>query len=152
MSVTAYDDIHDFINKAQGYLDSAQIENNLILSKGVEANLPAHEQVKKPDKAMSRIRGGRFFYWAVAGKPVSIAGFAPVTRDGVRIGPVYTPPQERGKGYASACVAQISRYVMGKGLWCCLFTDSENPTSNKIYKNVGYSEFCRYQEYNLPRS
>lgn len=115
-----------------------------------EAGLSAHEQKENPDKILRKIQNGEFFFWAVNEKPVSIAGFSPITGRGVCIGSVYTPPEQRGHGYASACVARISQDLLDKNLWCALFTDAANPTSNKIYKAIGYKEYCRYQEYNVP--
>ena len=50
-----------------------------------------------------------------------------------RIGPVYTPSEHRGHGYASAAVAAVSRMLRERGAEVCLFTDQANPTSNKIY-------------------
>ncbi|WP_395694501.1 GNAT family N-acetyltransferase [Nocardioides sp.] len=55
-----------------------------------------------------------------------------------RVGPVYTPAEHRGHGYASAAVAEVSRRILEAGDRACLFTDQANPTSNKIYEAVGY--------------
>ena len=80
----------------------------------------------------------RMFLW-VDGGPVSMAGTTGETPHGIRIGPVYTPPELRGKGYASACVAALSQRLLDEGRrFCFLFTDLSNPTSNKIYQAIGY--------------
>ena len=55
-----------------------------------------------------------------------------------RIGPVYTPREHRGRGYASAAVAEVSRRLLDEGVRVCLFTDQANPTSNRIYQALGY--------------
>ena len=55
-----------------------------------------------------------------------------------RIGPVYTPKEHRGRGIASAAVAEVSQLLLDTGERACLFTDQANPTSNKIYKAIGY--------------
>jgi predicted GNAT family acetyltransferase len=55
-----------------------------------------------------------------------------------RIGPVFTPKPERGRGYASAAVAEVSRLIRDGGSRTCLFTDRANPTSNRIYQSPGY--------------
>ena len=55
-----------------------------------------------------------------------------------RIGPVYTPPEHRGRGYASAVVATVSRTLVDQGARVCLFTDQANPVSNAIYERLGY--------------
>lgn len=70
---------------------------------------------------------------------VSMVGNARETPNGATIGPVYTPPEHRGNGYASACVAAMSQAMLDRGRrFCTLYTDLSNPTSNKIYHNVGY--------------
>ncbi|WP_340540583.1 GNAT family N-acetyltransferase [Nocardioides sp. GXZ039] len=55
-----------------------------------------------------------------------------------RIGPVYTPPEHRGRGHASEVVAELTRRGLAEGTRMCLFTDQANPTSNKIYEAIGY--------------
>jgi predicted GNAT family acetyltransferase len=56
-----------------------------------------------------------------------------------RIGYVYSPPEWRGRGYATACVARVSQRVLDSGLqFCFLYTDLSNPTSNSIYRRLGY--------------
>lgn len=74
------------------------------------------------------------------GAVAAIAGWSGPTAHGVRIGPVYTPPEQRGRGYASACVAILSQHLLESGrTFCFLFTDLANPTSNHIYQTVGYN-------------
>jgi GNAT superfamily N-acetyltransferase len=114
----------------------------------IDAGLSEHEQRRNPEKTLKRIREKRLFVWEKNGSPVSIAGYVPLTKSGVRVHSVYTPPAERGNGYASACVASLSQYVLDNGIkWASLFADASNPTSNKIYKNVGYKQRCMYHEY-----
>ncbi|HEY2938284.1 MAG TPA: GNAT family N-acetyltransferase [Gaiellaceae bacterium] len=73
------------------------------------------------------------------GEPVSLAAAGGPTPNGIRIGPVYTPPELRGRGYASALVAELTRVQLEGGRrFCFLFTDLANPTSNRIYQRVGY--------------
>jgi predicted GNAT family acetyltransferase len=80
-------------------------------------------------------------------EPVSMAGFGGMTPNGVRIGAVYTPPEHRRRGYASACVAALSQLLLGRGRrYCFLFTDLANPTSNRIYRQIGYEPVSDVQE------
>lgn len=73
------------------------------------------------------------------GAPVSMAGFPARSRHGVRIGYVYTPPRHRRSGYATALVSHVSRQVLESGFsHCVLYTDLANPTSNSIYRRLGY--------------
>ena len=73
------------------------------------------------------------------GGPVSLAGFGGPTPNGIRIGPVYTPPALRGRGYASALTAALTQRLLDEGRrFCFLYTDLANPTSNSIYQRIGY--------------
>ena len=84
---------------------------------------------------------GRFL-WEHDG-PVSLAGFSGPTPNGIRIGPVYTPPEHRRRGYASALVAALSQQLLDEGRkFCFLYTDLANPTSNHVYMNIGYEPVC----------
>lgn len=77
--------------------------------------------------------------WEDEGRMVSYAGFGGRTPHGVRVAPVYTPPALRGHGYASACTAALSQFLLDSGHQrCFLNTDLANPTSNKIYQAIGY--------------
>lgn len=81
-------------------------------------------------------------------QPVSLAGYGGPTPHGIRVGPVYTPPEHRQKGYASACVAALSQRLLDEGrAYCFLFTDLANPTSNHIYQAIGYKPVCDMDEY-----
>ena len=87
------------------------------------------------------IRGlGRTAYlWVDDGRPVSLAGAGGLTPSGIRIGPVYTPPELRGRGYASNLVAGVSQLLLDSGRqFVFLFTDLANPTANRIYQAIGY--------------
>ena len=82
---------------------------------------------------------GRALYLWEDGEVASLAGIGSPTPHGVRVGPVYTPPDRRGRGYASALVAGISQAALDAGrTFCFLFTDLANPTSNHIYETIGY--------------
>lgn len=88
--------------------------------------------------ARERIGRGAMFLWE-AEAPVSMAGHAGETPNGARVGPVYTPPPLRGRGYATALVAALSRRTLEAGKrFCFLYTDLANPTSNRIYERIGY--------------
>lgn len=79
-----------------------------------------------------------FAFWEDDG-PVCMVGFGGPTPDGIRIGPVYTPPAFRGRGYASAATAALSSALIEEGRrFCALFADLDNPTANHIYQEIGY--------------
>ena len=86
--------------------------------------------------------------WEFGGEPVSAVGYGSPTPTGVRIGPVYTPPEHRGRGYASALTAQVSSDQLAAGRrFCFLYTDLANPTSNRIYLAIGYRRVCDSIQY-----
>jgi predicted GNAT family acetyltransferase len=81
-------------------------------------------------------------------EPVSFAGFGGQTPNGIRVGPVYTPPPHRRNGYASALVAELSAQLLAHGRdYCFLYTDLANPTANHIYLNIGYRTVSESAEY-----
>jgi predicted GNAT family acetyltransferase len=89
------------------------------------------------------------FVWDDGG-PKTTALWSGATPHGVRIGFVYTPPEERGRGYASACVAGASQRALDSGYrFCCLYTDLSNPTSNEIYLRIGYRPIADVVDYNI---
>ena len=82
------------------------------------------------------------------GGSVSVAGYGGATPRGIRVGPVYTPPELRGRGYASALVAGLTgRLLSGGRDFCYLFTDLANPTANSIYQRVGYRPVTDFQRW-----
>ena len=85
--------------------------------------------------------------WEDGGEPVSLAGWGGQTPNGIRIGPVYTPPELRGHGYATAVTAELSeRQLDGGRSFCFLYTDLANPTSNAIYERIGYRRIAEAAE------
>jgi predicted GNAT family acetyltransferase len=87
----------------------------------------------------SRLTSGQLMLWEVAGEPASLAGVTAVIAGVARIGPVYTPPARRGRGYGGAVTAAISQLALARGAESViLFTDLANPASNSLYLKLGY--------------
>ena len=90
----------------------------------------------------------RLFVWDDGG-PVSLSSWSGQTPSGVRINRVYTPPELRGRGYASASVAGLSQSLLEGGRkFCALFTDLGDPVANRVYARIGYeqvADFAKYQ-------
>ena len=56
-----------------------------------------------------------------------------------RVGPVYTPPEQRRRGYAGAVTAAVTAAFYAAGAErVVLYTDAANPTSNAVYERIGY--------------
>jgi uncharacterized protein len=96
---------------------------------------------------------GWVFLWELDGQPVSMALKTRPTDKGMTVSGVYTPPELRGKGYATSCVAELSRHILQSGYrFCTLYTDLANPTSNSIYKKIGYVEAGDSVEYTFGKT
>lgn len=88
--------------------------------------------------------------WETDGQVVSMAAYGGPTPRGIRVNAVYTPPKYRRRGYASACVAALTeRLLQGGREFCFLFTDLSNPTSNKIYQDIGYKPVSDHVHWKL---
>jgi predicted GNAT family acetyltransferase len=80
--------------------------------------------------------------------PLSLANFYSSTPNGVRINLVYTPPEHRRKGYATACVAALSQALLDRGYkYCFLSTDLANPAPNHLYQAIGYQPLDDYMQH-----
>lgn len=108
-------------------------------------------QPPPPANVLDRlVRGdGRIAYlWEVDDRAVSLVVASVRTPNGRRIGPVYTPPEHRRHGYAAALTAAASQEQLDHGLrFCFLFTDLANPTSNAIYRRIGYEPVTDIDQY-----
>ncbi|SDT30131.1 GNAT family N-acetyltransferase [Microlunatus soli] len=120
-----------------------ELLNNWLTIFGAEAaeqgDRPAPELVEHDrDETSRRIRDGRLWVWEVDGRPVHVTGANLPSLGVARIGPVLTPKEYRGHGYAAAAVAGVSRRLLDLDARVCLFTDQANPVSNKLYQRLGY--------------
>lgn len=94
-----------------------------------------------------RVGEGAVYLWE-DDRPVSMAMKTRPTRRGISVSFVYTPPELRRRGYATACVAELSRLLLESGReFCSLFTDRANPTSNHIYQVIGYRPVADFDQY-----
>ena len=90
--------------------------------------------------------------WEDGDEPVSLAGWGGPTPNGIRIGPVFTPPELRGRGYATALSAELSQRLLdgrlfeGGRRFCFLYTDLANPTANAVYERIGYRRVAESAE------
>lgn len=122
-------EVEEFLERGGEFLLAREAEHNLILGLALDRRLAeAHGGVMLWEDALPERT-----------EPVSLAAFGGATPNGIRIGPVYTPPDRRGRGYASALTAELTASLLAGGRrFCFLFTNLANPTSNSIYQQVGY--------------
>lgn len=91
------------------------------------------------DAVAWRVDAGRLWIWEDAsGTPVHMTGHGGPALGVARIAPVYTPAAHRGRGYAAALVAETTQRFLDDGVRVCLFTDLDNPVSNRLYQSIGY--------------
>lgn len=117
--------------------------------------LPKSEQLSEEDalaRAAGTIKAQRVFVWEAGGAPRAQAAYSG-TPQVARINMVYTPPEERGHGYASAAVSHLSQLMLDNGKkMCCLYADARNSVSNSIYRKIGYEFVGRSSLYVLDQS
>jgi predicted GNAT family acetyltransferase len=99
--------------------------------------------------AEARIAAGEIHLWCDP-EPRTMAASARPTRRAIAVNGVYTPPQWRRHGHATACVAALSVVLLARGFeFCVLYTDLANPTSNAIYSRIGYRPVRDFLMYEL---
>jgi predicted GNAT family acetyltransferase len=138
--------------QATGRFRRAVAEDRDLLSTWLEAFSyevdPGQTSRQNPGEVVERrVRDGELWVWDHEG-PVALAGLSHAVSGVARVGPVYTPPDRRGRGYASALVAEVSQGALNDGCRCVLYTDLANPVSNSIYRAIGYravAEMVRYR-------
>ncbi|MGW2260029.1 GNAT family N-acetyltransferase [Streptomyces sp. NPDC004749] len=101
--------------------------------------------------ADTRYADKRYTLWETPdGTPVSIAGMNPVIGGQVQVDIVYTPAHLRGRGYAGAVSAEVSRAALAAGAReVVLFADRSNPTSNALYQRLGYRPLADWAAYDF---
>jgi predicted GNAT family acetyltransferase len=96
------------------------------------------------------IEKGAVYLWERLRKPVCLVIKGRPTDHGMCVTLVYTPPEFRRKGYATACVATVCRDILKSGYaFCTLYTDLSNPTSNSIYVKIGFKPVCDSVQYSF---
>jgi GNAT superfamily N-acetyltransferase len=148
------EEVSEHLRPASGSLRQADLDERDLLIDWMRA-FAEEAGVHGGDIAVeiveAQLSSGRLFIWD-DGAPVSMAATAPRVSGVTRIGPVYTPPERRRRGYATNLVAAISREALRDGaVRCMLYTDLANPTSNKIYAEIGYRRVADWEEHAFER-
>jgi uncharacterized protein len=133
---------------AAGRLRKAELADVSLIAAWIrafakETHTPTHHTSAS---VQARIEDGEFFVWEDDG-PRSMTAISGQTPNGARVGYVYTPPELRRRGYASAAVAALTQRILEDGFrFCFLFADPENPTANRIYSDLGYERIGEHAE------
>ena len=105
------------------------------------------------ERAERLVENDNVFVWLNKGQPRAMAIKLRPIAHSVTIGGVYTPPEYRRQGYATALVAHLSQHLLDQGYqFVNLFTDLSNPTSNSIYKKIGFHPVCDFRMYEITGS
>lgn len=150
MGVFRLDAVTD-LPRAPGHARPAAADDAPLLQRWLQAfhdeALPTEPAVADNAGAAAATRGQGHF-WVDGGVPVTYASYNRDVDGWVGIGPVYTPPERRGHGYATSLVAEMSARALAEGRpGCTLFTDLANPTSNRIYERIGYRRIGTMKRY-----
>ena len=152
MRLRAYE-LHEVINLdfpegAMRIADEKDAQLTADLLNAMRAELMLQGDTPTPESVLQIIRMKRVFFWDTTEKVVCITIANRPQIKGICVSGVYTPPEFRRMGYARALVAEVSREMLSRGFELTnLFTDLANPTSNKIYQEVGYKPVCDYHQY-----
>jgi len=131
------------VQEAPGFLRMAEVNDSALVTEWIkqftqEALSPIEDEQAR-QLAQASIDSNALYIWQ-DGEAVSMAKKTRPTPNGITVNLVYTPPQHRKRGYASSCVAALSQELLDSGYkFCSLYTDLANPTSNKIYMDIGYN-------------
>jgi predicted GNAT family acetyltransferase len=141
LRVHALREVNDLDAAVTGGLRQAQASEQALMREWVAAFVEETDafSANDPAEAADRmLQAGRLYVWDDSG-PRSLVACGRDTPNGGVVNTVYTPQTHRRRGYATAAVAALSRQLLAAGkAFCCLYTDMSNPTSNAIYRRIGY--------------
>ncbi|CAM0137978.1 hypothetical protein VKS41_001199 [Umbelopsis sp. WA50703] len=98
--------------------------------------LPSTEESVKAITNLSSVE--MLYIWIVGGEPVSMTFKLRPLKYGTSVAGVYTPPELRKRGYATAMMAAFCARLLETFQFVTLHADKENTTSNHIYQDVGF--------------
>jgi uncharacterized protein len=114
---------------------------------GEQANV-AITKPQADSMARTYIQNQSLYLWSVNDEIVSMANNSRRTKNGATVNAVYTPDEHKRKGHATNAVAALSQKLLNDGFqFCSLYTDATNPTSNSIYRKIGYYDVGESVEY-----
>jgi hypothetical protein len=102
-----------------------------------------HDQAPPREMVEEGVARNKYLLWTIGGEPVSMAVIGRVLKSAMSIGPVYTPPSKRGRGFAGSATAALSERIFAEGKSAaCLYSDLRNPYSNRCYEKIGFKPHC----------
>ena len=123
-------------------LEDAELVERWLRAFIDEATNDPHDSVR--ERVARLVGASNVALWTdAAGQPVSMSAVVRRSPRGATLAWVYTPPEHRMKGFATACVAELSRRELAAGrAFCTLYADQQNPTANQVYERIGYVPVC----------
>lgn len=82
------------------------------------------------------------YVWEVDGVVVSCMKKSRPSKNGITVSFVFTPKHHRKKGYARTLVAEVTEELLLEFDFVMLYTDLDNATANKIYREIGYEQIA----------
>jgi predicted GNAT family acetyltransferase len=141
--------------KPDGTFRKAEIKDREIIKEysvnfSNYTNEPITDNEKLDKNVTEDIMNNNYYVYEYNNEIASMARKQRPTKNGMAIGPVYTFDKYRNRGYGTAVVSELSKIILNSGkTFCTLFTDLSNPTSNSIYKKIGYKLAGENISYNL---
>lgn len=141
------DEVNEKVEMSSGSWRFAVEEDCTLIEKWYslfeeDANLPKSEPQAVQERVSTFVKEREVFLWENEGKVVSMMKKARPTKNSVTVSLVFTPEEERKKGYARTLVMLGSKELLKHYDYCVLYTDMLNPTSNKIYQEIGYRKIA----------
>lgn len=120
------------------------VDWEIAFAEDVDAPQDQRERTLVEQRVGRWLDAGVLFDWAVKDEACAHGVVLPIGKNGARVLAIYTPPEKRGRGYAQAMTAALTERALSEGRWCTLFTDADNPITNKIYPRLGYRYLSEY--------
>ena len=129
-----------------GFMDYPSIDDKEVLKKywiDFNKEIPEHHDLTEESiekEVESWLKEKQFFVWRnPSGKVVSMANFR-IEGKMAKIAHVYTPKEERRKGYCASLIYSMTKMLLEKNYHPMLYTDYHYEASNFAYQKVGYQE------------
>jgi RimJ/RimL family protein N-acetyltransferase len=115
-------------------------DRELLIEWSAAFDAEAHTQARDNERTVDdRLSHAGLTLWEAGGEPVAMAGRTREAAGVVRVAGVYTAPAHRQRGYGAGVTAAVTQAALDAGASAIvLFTDLANPTSNALYRRLGY--------------